>query len=55
MDKRVLESERLLLKALSYKELSYIRDNEIERIESLIEPEAIFDFVIQAISKKLEK
>lgn len=55
MEKRILESERLLLKALSYKELSYISNNEIGKIENLIEPEAIFDFVKQAISKKLEK
>lgn len=55
LDKRILESERLLLKALSYKELLYISDNEIERIENLIEPEAIFDFVKIAMSKKLEK
>ena len=55
MKKRVLESDRLLLKPLSYKELSFINSNEIERIENLIEPEAIFDFVKLAISKKLEK
>lgn len=55
MKNRVLESERLLLKPLSYKELSFINSNDIERIENLIESEAIFDFVKVAISKKLEK
>ena len=55
MKNTVLESERLLLKSLSYKELELIISNNIDKIEYQIEPEAIFDYVKLAISKKLVK
>ncbi|MBL4936992.1 GNAT family N-acetyltransferase [Clostridium sp. YIM B02515] len=55
MENKVLEAERLFLKPLSFSELSFINSNEIDRVEILIEQEAIFDFVKLAISKKLEK
>ncbi|MFW2488757.1 hypothetical protein ACN077_09300 [Clostridium chromiireducens] len=50
----MLESERLLLKPLSFKELLYINNNEIDAIETCIELEAMDDSVIAAISKKLK-
>ncbi len=55
MEQENLESERLILKSLSFNELSYIYNNEIVNIENTIELEAIFDFVELAISKKLDK
>lgn len=55
MEKKILESERLLLKPLSFKELLYISNNEVDKIDSDIEQEAMSDLVKQAISKKLEK
>ncbi|MCB2292149.1 GNAT family N-acetyltransferase [Clostridium algoriphilum] len=55
MDRKVLESERLLLKPLSYNELSCISENEIYNIKIIIELEAISNFVKSAISKKLVK
>lgn len=55
MKNKVLESERLLLKPLSFSELSFINSNETNKVNTLIEQEAIFDFVKIAISKKLEK
>lgn len=55
MQKRVLESERLYLKPLAFSELKYIRNNEIDKIETSIELEAISDSIKAAISKKLEK
>ena len=51
----MLESERLLLKPLSFNELLSINNNEIDDIETHIESEAIYDFVKVAISKKIEK
>ncbi|WP_411682721.1 GNAT family N-acetyltransferase [Clostridium thailandense] len=50
-----LESERLILKPLSFEELSYINNNEFDNIEIIIELEGIFDSVKLAISKKLIK
>jgi RimJ/RimL family protein N-acetyltransferase len=55
MGNKVLETERLLLKPLSFSELSFINSNETDKVDTLIEQEAIFDFVKIAISKKLEK
>ncbi|WML33589.1 GNAT family N-acetyltransferase [Clostridium sp. OS1-26] len=55
MNRKVLESERLFLKPLSFNELLYINNNEVNRIETPIELEALPDFVKSAISKKLEK
>ncbi|MBW9157787.1 GNAT family N-acetyltransferase [Clostridium sp. FP2] len=55
MDRKVLESERLLLMPLSFNELSYISNNEINNIETIIELEAISNFVKSAILKKLDK
>lgn len=55
MSRKVLESERLFLKPLSFNELLYINNNEVNRIETPIELEALPDFVKSAISKKLEK
>ena len=55
MDRKVLESERLLLMPLSFNELSYISKNEIDNIETIIELDAISNFVKSAILKKLDK
>lgn len=51
----MLQSERLVLKPLSFNELLHIKNNEIYSIETCIESEAIHDFVKVAISKKIEK
>ncbi len=53
--KKELESERLFLKPLSFNELSYIKNNMTESIETPIEFEAISYIVKLAISKKIEK
>jgi RimJ/RimL family protein N-acetyltransferase len=55
MENKVLESQRLFLKSLSFSELSFINSNETDKVDTLIEQEAIFDFVKTAILKKLEK
>lgn len=55
MEKKELESERLFLKPLTFSELSFIISNDTDKVETLIEEDAIFDFVKLAISKKLEK
>jgi [ribosomal protein S5]-alanine N-acetyltransferase len=55
MDSKVIESERLRLKPLSFYELSCISKNEINNIGTIIEAEAISHFVKSAISKKLVK
>ncbi len=55
MNKKFLESERLLLKPLSFDELQYINNNEIDNVETPIELESILDSVKLAISKKLMK
>jgi len=55
MNSKVLVSERLLLKPLSFNELSYISKNEIDNIETTIEAEAVSNLVKSAISKKLLK
>lgn len=55
LNRKMLESERLLLRPLSFDELSYIYESKIDRLDIFIEEEAIFDFVKIAISKKLEK
>ncbi|MCY6370701.1 GNAT family N-acetyltransferase [Clostridium ganghwense] len=55
MSKKVLKSERLVLKPLSFNELLCIKNNMIESIETSIELEAISDVVKLAISKKIEK
>ena len=55
MGRQVLESARLILKPLSFNELSNINKNEMENIESIIELEAISDLVKLAILKKLKK
>ena len=52
---KVLESERLLLKPLSFNELLYINENQIDNIETSIELEAISHSVKLAITNKLEK
>ena len=52
---KILEAERLFLKPLLYKELVHINNNEIDKVETFIEADAIFDFVKLAISKKIEK
>lgn len=51
VSRKFLESERLILKPLSFNELLAINNNDIEDVES----EAIFDSVRLAISKKLNK
>ncbi|MBU3098563.1 GNAT family N-acetyltransferase [Clostridium sp. DSM 17811] len=55
MRMKVLESERLLLKPLSFNELLHIKENDINNIEHIIDVEAISDSVKLAIKKKLEK
>ena len=55
MNKKCLESERLFLKPLSFQELQYINNNDINSIETSIELEAILDSAKLAISKKLMK
>jgi ribosomal-protein-alanine N-acetyltransferase len=55
VNKEFLESERLFLKPLSFQELQYIRNNEIDNVETPIELEAILDSVRIAISKKIVK
>ena len=49
MSKNFLESERLLLKPLSFDELQYINNNEIDNVETPIELESILDFIKLAI------
>ncbi|AQS11102.1 hypothetical protein CLOBY_32560 [Clostridium saccharobutylicum] len=51
MSKGILETERLYLKPLSFKELLYISNDNINKFEA----EGIFDSVRSAILKKLEK
>ncbi|AKN29824.1 acetyltransferase [Clostridium carboxidivorans P7] len=51
MNSKFLESERLILKPLSFKELVYIKDNDISNIEI----EAVSNSVKSAVSKKLSK
>ncbi|WPC40274.1 GNAT family N-acetyltransferase [Clostridium sp. JS66] len=51
MNSKFLESERLILKPLSFKELVYIKDNDISNIEI----EAVSSSVKLAVSKKLSK
>jgi len=53
--KKCLESERLLLKPLSFEELQYINNNEINNMETLIELGSVLDSVKVAISKKIIK
>ena len=55
MSKNFLKSERLLLKPLSFDELQYINNNEIDNVETPIELESILDSIKLAISKKLMK
>lgn len=55
MRRKVLESERLLLKHLSLNDLVHIKENEIDNIEPRIDLEAISYSVKLAITKKLEK
>ncbi|MBW9169953.1 GNAT family N-acetyltransferase [Clostridium estertheticum] len=55
MPMKVLESNRLLLKPLSFNELLYISENMIDNIEPSIELEAISHSVKLAITMKLEK
>lgn len=55
VNKKCLESERLFLKPLSFHELQYINNNDINKIEISIELESILDSVKLAISKKLMK
>jgi len=55
LGRKALESVRLILKPLSFNELSQINENEIENIETIIELGAISDLVKLAISKKLGK
>ena len=55
MSKNFLESERLLLKPLSFDELQYINNNEIDNVKTPIELESILDSIKLAISKKLMK
>jgi len=55
VSKKFLESERLFLKQLSFRELQYINNNEIDKVQTSIELESILDSVKLAISKKLMK
>ncbi|KOA19183.1 hypothetical protein CLHOM_22890 [Clostridium homopropionicum DSM 5847] len=50
-----LESNRLVLKPLSFDELSYINDNTLEKIQIPIEQEALLGQTKLAISRKLDK
>ena len=55
MNSKVLNSERLILKPLSFMELTKINNNETEGSDIFIEAEAVSDSVKSAISKKLLK
>ncbi|MCB2356328.1 GNAT family N-acetyltransferase [Clostridium estertheticum] len=55
MGRKVLESARLFLKPLSFKELLHIKENDINNIEIIIDVKAISHSVKLAIKKKLEK
>ncbi|MBU3156991.1 GNAT family N-acetyltransferase [Clostridium estertheticum] len=55
MRMKVLESERLLLKPLSFNELLYINENQSDNIEISIDLESISHSVKFAVAKKLEK
>ena len=55
MNKKYLESERLFLEPLSFQELQYINNNDIEKIKTSIELESILDSTKIAISKKIIK
>lgn len=54
MNRETLKSERISLKALSFEELTYIHSNELNKLEVIIEEDAI-NYVKLPISKKLEK
>ena len=55
MNIKTLESERLILKPLSFDELMHINNNQMNNVEISIELDAISDSIRSAISKKLEK
>jgi predicted acetyltransferase len=55
MAKKILESERLILKPLSVNELLKINNNEMDTMETSIESEALLESVKSAISKKIPK
>lgn len=55
MNQRYLESERLILRPLSFLDLQYINNNETDKVGNSIEIESLSDSVIIAISKKLAK
>jgi len=51
----MLYSNRLVLKHLSFDELSYINNNMLEKIQTSIDQEALSDEIKLAISRKLNK
>ncbi|AAK78349.1 RimJ/RimL family protein N-acetyltransferase [Clostridium acetobutylicum] len=55
MNKIILESERLLLRPLSFDDLINIEKGTINLIKVHINQNAIFDFTKSAISKKIKK
>lgn len=55
MLENVIESDRLFLKPLSFEELSCINENELTKIQTSIEEEALSNETKIAISKKLDK
>lgn len=52
---KTLESERLILKPLSFDELMHINNNQMNTVEISIELDSIPDSIKSAISKKIEK
>lgn len=52
---REMESERLFLRPLTFNELIYISNNELSKVQTQIEEEALLDQVKIAISKKICK
>ncbi|MGE5627550.1 MAG: GNAT family N-acetyltransferase [Solirubrobacterales bacterium] len=52
---RILKSERLILRPLTFNELLHINNNDISKFGTYIETEAMLNFVKTAISKKITK
>ncbi len=54
MSGRTLESERILLKPLSIRDLENIHTGRPDQIETIIDPAALSDAAMKAIAKKVE-
>lgn len=52
---KILKSDRLILRPLSFDELLYVRNNEISKFGTYIEDEAMLGLVKTAISSKINK